>query len=172
MPRWPTWAARATPSAPAASARPTAAPLPDSAGISTRSHSKRPSASKAPGLATTSPARPAIELNRMNNTDTAAASRVVHQRQRSSSGARNTPPPVPVSPANTPRLPPAASNSSRGGSRNVGGSTGVRPSRQAENNSTEPTRRRNQNEGRFSHPPRKAPGIASRYTGQIRRHGR
>ena len=48
------------------------------------------------------PARPAIELTRMNKAETAAALRIDAQRQNRSSGVRKIPPPVPVRPERKP----------------------------------------------------------------------
>ena len=63
------------------------------------------------------PARPAIELTRMNTAATPDVRRGSSHRNRMINGLRKIPPPVPVSPASSPSPAPAGSATANGGGR-------------------------------------------------------
>jgi hypothetical protein len=61
------------------------------------------------------PSSPAIEFTRMNTTEVAAAVFVGAQRMTIISGVRKIPPPVPVRPESSPRMPPTIVETPRDG---------------------------------------------------------
>ena len=108
------------------------------------------------------PASPDRELSRMKAALTPAVVLVAAQRLSSSTGLRNTPPPMPVIPASSPIPPPTASAGPIGG-RSAGSSTGRvvgRRSWAAESSRTSASTGLYTSPGSTSRPPRKANGTA------------
>src|SRR5438046_9118484 len=86
------------------------------------------------------PTRPAIEYTHMKSAETAAACRMCAHRQKSRTGVRKIPPPVPVNPARKPRPAPTLIATGREGEAVCGGSLARKKSRVAEKSSTMPIR--------------------------------
>ena len=84
------------------------------------------------------PVNAAAEFSRIKNAVTAAASLVSAQRQKTSTGVRKIPPPVPVRPEIRPITPPMNRARVKGGVRIDTVSLAVKTSRTAESNSTIP----------------------------------